>query len=78
MNYCGNPLTNYYVDQRFLDTFETVNTAPLYVGNVETNYKYNPDNDVDILLRIRERKNIKEEPTSILKYYLNKFTGSKL
>ena len=76
MNYCGNPLSNYYVDQRFLDTYETVNTKPLYVGNVETNYKYNPDNDVDISLGIRHHEIIKEEPTSLLKYYFNKITGS--
>jgi hypothetical protein len=81
MNYCGNPLSNYYVDPRFLDSFETVNSKPLYVGNVETNYKYNPENEVDISLGIRERKNIKEEKeqnTSLFKYYFNKILGSNV
>lgn len=76
MNYCGNPISDSNYDSRFLETYDTVHTKPLYVGNVETNYKYNPDNDVDISLGIRERKIVKEENTSFLKYYLNKFIGS--
>ena len=75
MNYCGNPLSNHYLDTRFLDTFETVNTAPIDVGNVEKNYIYNPDNDVDISLGIRDLKNIKDNKPSFLKYYYNKLIG---
>ena len=72
MNYCGNPLSNHYIDTRFLDTFETVNTAPIDVGNVEKNYKYNPDNDVDISLGIRQNTEQKELNQSIIKYYWQK------
>ena len=72
MNYCGNPLSNHYIDTRFLDTFETVNTAPIDVVNVEKNYKYNPDNDVDISLGIRQNTEQKELNQSIIKYYWQK------
>ena len=51
MNYCGSPI--YCPDVRFLEQYETVNSKPMDIGYVETNYKYNPDNDVDISLGIR-------------------------
>ena len=75
MNYCGNPLSNYYVDARFLDTFETVNTKPIDVGQVEKNYKYNPENEVDIISAYREKKIITEDTTSFFKFYFNKLIG---
>ena len=78
MNYCGNPIDSYYSDTRFLDTYDTIYSKPIDVGNVEKDYKYNPENEVDISLGIRERKFVKEENTSFLKYYLNKFIGINL
>ena len=75
MNYCGNPISDYYVDARFLETFDTIHSKPIDVGNVEKNYIYNPDNDVDISLGIRDLKNIKDNKPSFLKYYYNKLIG---
>ncbi len=77
MNYCGNPISDTNYDSRFLETYDTIHSKPIILGNVEKDYKYNPDNDVDISLGIRERKNLKEENTSFFKYYLNKFIGSQ-
>jgi hypothetical protein len=78
MNYCGNPISDSNYDSRFLETYDTIHSKPIILGYVEKDYKYNPDNDVDISLGIKERKNIKEENTSFfLTYYLNKFIYSK-
>jgi hypothetical protein len=59
MKYSRNLVNSYYLDTRFLDEFQTIHSKPIDVGNVEKNHIYNPDNDVDILLGIRERKKLK-------------------
>jgi hypothetical protein len=38
----------YNSDCRFLETFDTVDSKSIYVGRVEKDYKYNPENDVDV------------------------------
>jgi hypothetical protein len=70
MNYCGSPIYN--TDPRFCETFETVNSKPLELGNVEKDYKYNPENDVDVSLGIRYNKVDKESNQSFIKYYWQK------
>ena len=70
MNYCGSPIYN--CDPRFLETFDTVDSKPIEVGRVEKDYKYNPDNDVDVSLGIRQNIQDKESNQSLLKYYWQK------
>jgi len=73
MNYCGSPIYN--CDPRFLETFDTVDSKPIYVGRVEQNYIYNPENDVDVLLRIRENRLYPLSNQSLIKYYWQKICG---
>lgn len=52
MNYCGNPISNFKPDFRFLETFETLElnkTSTL----LESSIKYDPNTDVDVSLGIR-------------------------
>jgi len=59
MNYCGSPI--YCSDTRFLEQFETINSQPVDVGHVEKEFKYNPENDVDVSLGIRPFTNNNSE-----------------
>ena len=70
MNYCGSPIYN--CDPRFLETFDTVNSKPIEVGRVEKNYKYNPENEVDVSLGIRQYKIDKETNQSFITFYWQK------
>jgi hypothetical protein len=70
MNYCGSPIYN--SDPRFLEIFDTVDSQPIQVGRVEKDYKYNPENDVDVSLGIRQIEINKEINQSFLKYYWQK------
>jgi hypothetical protein len=42
MNYCGSPINN--LDFRFLETFNTVDTKPIDIGQVEKDYKFSTFN----------------------------------
>ena len=52
MKYCGNPISDFKPDFRFLETFETLElnkTSTL----LESSIKYDPNTDVDVSLCIR-------------------------
>ena len=70
MNYCGSPIYN--SDSRFLETFDTIDSKPIEVGRVEKYYKYNPENDVDVSLAIRENRLDTLSYQSVIKYYWQK------
>ena len=55
MNYCGSPI--HCPDVRFLEHYQTIHSKPIDMGHVEKDYKYNPENDVDISLGIRPYTN---------------------
>ena len=70
MNYCGSPINNY--DFRFLETFDIADSKPIEVGRVEKDYKYNPQNDVDVSLGIKENSSETKLNQSFIKYYWQK------
>ena len=70
MNYCGSPI--HCPDVRFLEHYQTIHSKPIDMGHVEKDYKYNPENDVDISLGIRQIEINKEINQSFLKYYWQK------
>ena len=70
MNYCGSPI--YYTDARFFETYDTVNSIPIEVGCVEKDYRYNPENDVDVSLGIRKNILDKVSNQSFISYYWQK------
>ena len=55
-----------------METFDTVNSKAIEVGRVEKDYKYNPENDVDVSLGLRQNKVDIESNQSLLKYYWQK------
>jgi hypothetical protein len=72
MNYCGSPINGYDYDCRFLETFDIVNSKPIEVGRVEKYYKYNPENEVDVSLGIKENSLDTKLNQSFIKYYWQK------
>ena len=52
MKYCGNPISNFKLDFRFLETFETLELNKTSIL-LESSIKYDPNTDVDVSLGIR-------------------------